>query len=235
MRSMKIFDLKGSSLNRFAKVTKRKKDSKNVPILKDTNLGDRTFRVGDISSDIVEQLEKDADFLCGQGIMDYSLLVGIHNCSEKRELSHLCNDAPSSSSSSMPSTKQKSFTTVISPPPISPSPSVSLTLPPPSSSHKASNGNEDEKDEKALKIVISDETNKNLSDIPASTTAGPGICKYHMGIIDCLQQWNWAKRLEQATKIVVKCHCYDYKLMSAVEPISYATRFKEMAQRLFVK
>jgi len=248
-----IFDLKGSSLNRHAKQEKGKKASKKVPTLKDNDL-QKNFRIGEIATEVVEQLFRDANFLRDQGIMDYSLLVGIHNCSEKRDPDHHCNAiAPLT----MPS--PKSFTTITSTPPmnhhqpLSSSPSVSLVLP--ASSHKnnslsqqqqhprpttaSTHSNEDEKDEKNekndMKIVIDDDpkAKKDFSGIPASAIVGPGI--YHVGIIDCLQQWNWAKRLEQATKIVLACHCSDYREMSAVEPTFYAERFRKMVSRLFVQ
>ena len=48
-------------------------------ILKDNDLKHKIRLPSDVSKKILAQLRKDADFLCGIGIMDYSLLVGVHN------------------------------------------------------------------------------------------------------------------------------------------------------------
>lgn len=47
------------------------------------------LRLGKIDSrDLFLQIARDAQFLYKQGIMDYSLLLGVHYCTERREAQH---------------------------------------------------------------------------------------------------------------------------------------------------
>ena len=48
-------------------------------ILKDNDLKHKIRLPSDVANKILAQLRKDAEFLCRSGIMDYSLLVGVHN------------------------------------------------------------------------------------------------------------------------------------------------------------
>ena len=72
-----IYDLKGSTIGRSA--TEREKASGGV--LKDLDLleDDRKFHLGNKKKAFLDQLEKDAKFLATLGIMDYSLLLGVHH------------------------------------------------------------------------------------------------------------------------------------------------------------
>jgi len=203
--------------------------------LKDNDLK-KKFRVGSIFKDIIPQLHKDGDFLRDLGIMDYSLLVGIHNCAENKDKDHFCPSPPSfPTTPTFPSTPPKS------------SPSVSFLLSGSASNNndnklsssvtqKRSSGHSSEGEKKEEKKEENKEENKEekpLDGIKIVVDPPPAI--YYIGIIDCLQQWNWAKRLEQYTKIVLKCHCRDYHEMSAVEPRFYAERFNKMVDQLFVE
>jgi hypothetical protein len=80
------FDLKGSSVGRFAK-TKEKEQA--TPVLKDldfdggTNIHGQelkpiTLKLGSRKQAFIDQLTSDAKFLETLNVMDYSLLVGIH-------------------------------------------------------------------------------------------------------------------------------------------------------------
>mmetsp|Transcript_26929 Transcript_26929/g.50305 ORF Transcript_26929/g.50305 Transcript_26929/m.50305 type:complete len:767 (+) Transcript_26929:20-2320(+) len=73
----KIFDLKGSVTGRNA--TQKERD--NGGVLKDNDLiGDGVkLQLGSKRDAILEQLEKDANFLAELNIMDYSVLLGIHD------------------------------------------------------------------------------------------------------------------------------------------------------------
>jgi len=194
--------------------------------LKDNDLK-KKFRVGSIFKDIIPQLHKDGDFLRDLGIMDYSLLVGIHNCAENKDKDHFCPSPPSfPTTPTFPSTPPKS------------SPSVSFLLPVAatnsnnnklSTTSKRSSGGNSLDDEKK------EENKEETTPDAIKIVVDPPPAIYYIGIIDCLQQWNWAKRLEQYTKIVLKCHCRDYHEMSAVEPRFYALRFNKMVDQLFVE
>ncbi|KAI9140810.1 SAICAR synthase-like protein [Paraphysoderma sedebokerense] len=75
-----IYDLKGSSVGRFISEEEAKGNPKAV--LKDINWMNRQRKLElgpEKRKAIIEQLEKDVEFLKKSGIMDYSLLVGIHD------------------------------------------------------------------------------------------------------------------------------------------------------------
>ncbi|GBG24743.1 Phosphatidylinositol 4-phosphate 5-kinase 4 [Hondaea fermentalgiana] len=68
-----LYDLKGSTVGRAAK--------RHEAVYKDLDLinNGQTFKLGPKKAAFMAQLEKDANFLADLHIMDYSLLVGIHN------------------------------------------------------------------------------------------------------------------------------------------------------------
>lgn len=73
----KMYDLKGSTVNRKAS----EEDRRTGGVLKDNDLDeDKTMlRLGaNVTQDFLRQIELDALFLAGLNIMDYSLLVGVH-------------------------------------------------------------------------------------------------------------------------------------------------------------
>jgi len=75
--------LKGSKTSRF---TKRGQG-------KDVNFGDRKIKVSSNAyNELTQAIRRDANFLCEQKIMDYSLLIGIHDCSEARGVESIIND-----------------------------------------------------------------------------------------------------------------------------------------------
>uniref|UniRef100_A0A7S2RY06 PIPK domain-containing protein n=1 Tax=Mucochytrium quahogii TaxID=96639 RepID=A0A7S2RY06_9STRA len=68
-----VYDLKGSTIGRIARP--------GEAVFKDLDLinNKQVFKLGPLKAKFLEQLEKDAMFLAKLHIMDYSLLVGIHN------------------------------------------------------------------------------------------------------------------------------------------------------------
>lgn len=80
----KIYDLKGSTIGRAA--TAKEKASGGV--MKDLDLIDsgEKFHLGRKRSMLLDQLDKDAAFLATLGIMDYSLLIGIHYRSRRQRI-----------------------------------------------------------------------------------------------------------------------------------------------------
>eukprot|EP00040_Diaphanoeca_grandis_P034455 m.213684 g.213684 ORF g.213684 m.213684 type:complete len:1041 (+) comp33157_c0_seq1:465-3587(+) len=87
-----LYDLKGSYVDRRAVTKKGQGFSKQFRgTLKDMDLR-RPLRVGDARTSLVQQLTADVQFLSSLQIMDYSLLVGIHDCSDTCECeSHFAN------------------------------------------------------------------------------------------------------------------------------------------------
>jgi len=74
------FDLKGSTVDREASEKEKEKD---LPTFKDNDfVKERTkIYIGDEAKDkLLETLGADVDFLTGLHLMDYSLLLGIHDC-----------------------------------------------------------------------------------------------------------------------------------------------------------
>lgn len=78
------YDLKGSAVGRSRRERRNSKSftSKEGALL-DKDLR-RKIKIGPkLKSELIEQLKIDAQFLCSQRLMDYSLLLGIVN--EKKE------------------------------------------------------------------------------------------------------------------------------------------------------
>ena len=77
----KKYDLKGSTHNRFAS---KKERAKKSPCFKDLDWLDANERLRFPSDrqkeDIKAQINKDSLFLSSNNLIDYSLLVGVHNC-----------------------------------------------------------------------------------------------------------------------------------------------------------
>ena len=76
-----VYDLKGSYVDRRAVVNKGLGFARQFKgkTLKDMDLR-RPLRVGKVMSELVAQLSQDVLFLSRLQIMDYSLLIGIHDC-----------------------------------------------------------------------------------------------------------------------------------------------------------
>ena len=81
------YDLKGSKVGRRSvkKTSKIRREYKGT--LKDLDLGDKKIHVGaDSKTRLTEQLRRDIEFLVRCKIMDYSLLLGIHNHSAEEKI-----------------------------------------------------------------------------------------------------------------------------------------------------
>ncbi|KAJ3447071.1 phosphatidylinositol 5-phosphate 4-kinase isoform a [Anaeramoeba flamelloides] len=77
-----VYDLKGSTINRGG--DRRKK---NLKILKDNDLNDKLYLSKNLRNKLIDQISSDTKFLKSLNIMDYSLLLGVHHCTE-REIQH---------------------------------------------------------------------------------------------------------------------------------------------------
>ena len=78
----KRYDLKGSHYGRSAKPHELQQ---LCPILKDNDFNDRKLYLGDFKKQFLSQLSADARFLASLNIMDYSLLLGVHNIKQQRD------------------------------------------------------------------------------------------------------------------------------------------------------
>merc|ERR550519_1360678 len=84
----KIYDLKGSHYKRRAKGPKGAPRENKVPILKDLDWLDshERLRVDSMTAKLFsDQLRRDIEFLKKLKIMDYSLLIGIHDFSRVKK------------------------------------------------------------------------------------------------------------------------------------------------------
>merc|ERR1712039_514024 len=73
------YDLKGSTHGRKASAKERRK---SAPVLKDLDwvAEETAMIIGEGARKLLlDSLAEDARFLCSQGLIDYSLLVGIHD------------------------------------------------------------------------------------------------------------------------------------------------------------
>eukprot|EP00041_Stephanoeca_diplocostata_P020384 m.454208 g.454208 ORF g.454208 m.454208 type:complete len:1100 (-) comp21565_c0_seq3:107-3406(-) len=80
----RVYDLKGSSVNRRSVAWKQSGMAAKLAAgvtHKDMDLR-QPLQLGDATGDVIRQLEIDANFLASLGIMDYSLLVGVHECDD---------------------------------------------------------------------------------------------------------------------------------------------------------
>ena len=86
----RVWDLKGSKANR--------KSEPGDSVGKDLDMLEegRRLRFAEPGARVafLEQLRRDATFLARMGIMDYSLLLGLHNCEEERGGGGACDDVP---------------------------------------------------------------------------------------------------------------------------------------------
>lgn len=78
------YDLKGSSYSRMSRESNDKNYEKfdfNIP-MKDndfTDRGDGYYLPNDQVDEIMKEVRKDVDFLGGNNINDYSMLIGVHD------------------------------------------------------------------------------------------------------------------------------------------------------------
>lgn len=158
------YDLKGSWIDRHAALP-----DPSAGTYKDMDLH-RPLRIDEaVAKDLHNNLWHDTKFLRDNGLMDYSLLLGVHNRTH-------ASRASAASSGKM-----------------------------------------------ATERHIPDDVCATRSH-PANKVDAP---LYLMGLIDVLQEWNFAKRLERWSKIVFKWRFAPRVRsgMSAIEPDAYRDRF----------
>lgn len=227
------YDIKGSWVNRSAKHPSKGKrvtcrhcnakfvfgstDAENCPaqvgrhepnvVLKDNDLTARVRLDPKVAEELYDQLVKDANFLSRLGIMDYSLLLGVHN------VEYMVN----------PDLEEESDGQV--PPTFSDFTGKNRTSAPTDVINRGGG-----------KGRVSNPTGnaaaqiKQRTGLPrlgtgtrrANTVVGPSV--YYFGMIDILQQWTMEKKLERfaKTKLLGK----DTDGLSALAPTAYCDRFK---------
>lgn len=168
-------------------------------VLKDNDLKYKLRLPMESAISLRDQLKKDADFLLSVGVMDYSLLVGVHNTEYMVSGDSKENETSQPKLSLSPFSKSADSTdsTGVYPGLSTPASSTPLSSPLPGS-----------------------ELNKSHR-LMVSRVVGPEA--YYMGIIDYQQKWNLQKRLERFAKINFKGA--DAQGLSSIEPDLYRDRF----------
>ncbi|KAG6622470.1 putative phosphatidylinositol4phosphate5kinase (PiPIPKD2) [Phytophthora cinnamomi] len=169
-------------------------------ILKDNDLTAKVRLDTKVAEELYDQVVKDANFLSRLGIMDYSLLLGIHN------VEYMVN----------PDLEEE--------PILPPKDAVGPRRRTINNSTMLSRGGREGSNAPPIR------ESKPRTGLPrvatgtrrANTVVGPSI--YYFGLIDILQTWNMDKKLERfaKTKLLAK----DADGLSAIPPAAYCERFK---------
>jgi len=227
------FDLKGSWVNRSANKSRGVQPSvrqayEDDPtrlagnVLLDNDLNFRLRMERGLARELAKQSIRDANMLRRAGIMDYSLLLGVHR-------TRLALRSSSAQRSPSPATANSKHTPAWAGPQDSQPSSGELTAYLPSAGiqspqlrgpgiRRASSLTADEVLEAGTPFRRGD-----FNVISPSAVEGPG--RYYLGIIDILQEWNWNKRTEHFLKTTFLCQ--PRHGLSAVPPEEYFQRFKQ--------
>jgi hypothetical protein len=213
----RMYDLKGSMYGRFVPLPSEEKNYART-IFKDKNWTDenRHLILGpDKRKLLLEQLEKDSKFLQTMGVMDYSLLVGIHlrnkgNSENIRSRLLATFAAVLATVKSKNSNKKGSVF------------ERRITNLPDDDNDKNENENENESEKKDESIFNNEDggfisTNEN-NEIQNEA--------YYMGIIDYLVPWSFKKFIEHYFKTIFLFQ----RNISAVNPKDYGKRFYKFAE-----
>jgi len=191
------YDLKGSWVDR-----NRKRGEK---VYKDSDLNFKVRLDPEIRSQFVQTCQEDANFLASINIMDYSLLLGVHNTE------HVITRKGLSHHQSVASTWQSTDTLMMTDEYV---------------------GTNEEKSAVSLKPLSRPTSNEELTFVTAfhkeqdgglnaNIIEGPGM--FFMGIIDILQEYNKQKKIERLFKVWVRRK--DSKGLSVQPADVYAERF----------
>jgi len=227
-----VFDLKGSALGRQAN------QERGEMILKDNDV-DRVRRQGKFDklkmgvkrNGFLCQLELDTGFLAEHNIMDYSLLLGLHNSNRFKKASYLDirsgrfvafnpedprqrfgsnagsavgggGDEHSNISSVYNQGRKK----------------LSMSIIPPAFWDQEASANEGPEQKNLNISTYAVFEARNYYELGFEEDE-----RYYMGIIDILQKYNWKKRLETLFKTLQNRR--NRHIMSSVPPEEYKTRF----------
>ncbi|XP_074564736.1 phosphatidylinositol 4-phosphate 5-kinase 1-like [Curcuma longa] len=215
------FDLKGSSYGRTTEKAEGQIDETTT--LKDLDLNFVFCLHTSWYTELLKQIKRDCEFLEAEGIMDYSLLVGVHFCGDispsfssskifDKKASFKCGDT--SSDSVRVSTCQDMDRILDSRKPLS---RLGSNMP-----------------------AIAEHVTRSESEL--FLVAGGGLPPLfrngnlhdvflYFGIIDILQDYDITKKLEHAYKSLQA----DPNSISAVDPKLYSRRFQDFISRIFVE
>ncbi|KAK1921270.1 1-phosphatidylinositol-4-phosphate 5-kinase [Papiliotrema laurentii] len=209
------FDLKGSAYGREYDEEKAKKNPKAV--LKDKNWVNRgrTLELGPEKRALLsEQLRRDTEFLKRIKVMDYSLLVGIHNM-ERGNRDNLRENQLSVFHPEMPPTRRK--------------PSTIKGFSEASNVRKAVRRSDPKMLDAASQLPSADSKDRrhflfyqDEGGLRATDEANQSMdVIYYLGVIDICTPYNSVKKIEHFWKSLTE----DRQTISCVDPVAYGQRF----------
>ncbi|CAI8619240.1 unnamed protein product [Vicia faba] len=202
-RIHKRFDLKGSSHGRIT--DKPREEIDETTTLKDLDLN-FVFRLEQSwFQELKWQLDRDCEFLEAEGIMDYSLLIGLHFRDD-----HSVDETESSPRDMLSAGKRDMHDDDTH---IPRGPLIRLGMNMPARAARMCSG-------KSNNSTLSSEISSEISDVIL-----------YFGIIDILQDYDISKRIEHAYKSLQ----VDPTSISAVDPKLYSKRFRDFIHRIFVE
>ena len=196
----------------------------------DNDLTRKVVLEAQLAEKVKRQLTRDSLFLESQGLMDYSLLLGVHSrrCLITHDSlvmgSRSLNRSPASVNDASASTDQGAFSNLKR---IHSSTSAT-------SSPSTKTADSSEEISSIATPLLTSALHKHASRqsrfcrfgnqmLKAAWIAGPSL--YWVSIIDYLQSWTLKKKLERGAKMIIRCKGSDG--FCAVPPGAYGRRFRE--------
>ena len=223
------YDLKGSTVKRET----RKKSTESA-VLKDGDLHNKVYVGPENKAALLEQLRKDTEFLARHHIMDYSLLLGIHDHRRQEQNRRLTNtltiddfqvvdrrDSLNDGSLSLLTDSQHSREEPF------------MTVTEGCSRFRQDYGGL--RSYTPYHPIYTHEAEANVNSFPNSYIgnrfADLPVATYYVGLVDILQEYNMRKRLEHCWKVTI-CRA-DAQGISVVDPEKYRQRFLNFIDKVF--
>ncbi|ODQ63159.1 phosphatidylinositol-4-phosphate 5-kinase [Nadsonia fulvescens var. elongata DSM 6958] len=201
----RTYDLKGSFLGRLTAKDKVKQSQERAPVLKDLNWlqNQEKIQLGSIKRQVfLNQLEKDIKLLQRLNLMDYSLLIGICDLT-------LGGSGPRGLSVFEPKPEINNNPTSLASPRLNRGSSLAYHT---GRSHSPTASSFTFYHDLGG-FQATDESNQLIPEI------------YYFGVIDCLTNYSWVKRLETEWRILETQDMKQEKLISAIPAREYGERF----------
>ena len=222
------YDLKGSWVDRSTAGVAR---GITRAVLKDSDLHRQLRLDAETGARLIRQCELDARFLCSMGIMDYSLLLGIHHTEQLsyRTATKRAGGASTGSEAlSRASTGSSGTDDTLA---------VAPELVAAASSSSAQGRAKPKYGQRFASMAVTAQPNQPPSrsvfqacrgGLAADVIEGPSM--YFVGIIDVLQEWTLEKKAERCAKTTFLCK--SGRGISAIEPQAYCDRFVDKVKEI---
>ena len=211
----RLYDVKGSWVNRNS-LPPHARDAQHAKhmVLKDNDLGDMRVPIGETSSAaVLATLRKDTDFLASVNVMDYSLLLGVKN----RTFSILPEGKAAPDGGRRASAHAMAL-------------QEGATSATTAAASSGGGGGSGPSMVRQLTNANTYDGEENQSAFRVTSLTGPGAV--YVGIIDVLQEWNFAKKAEALFKVHVLQQ--EAAGISAIPPKEYRERFMRRCEHILV-